>query len=493
MFRTLFAILTTLSPLAALDLEISPDDAGVLSIHGITLALVVSETGNRPTAQDRSSVKAVGAVKREGGHFELTGSLVPSVAKTPLSLTQKLSNTGSNWVLSYRLEGIGKGVIDVRLAIRMPGKASEGKAVTFKGNAIPLPLEADTYQLFPDGQTPELAVPVKGGDLLFQGEPMTVFLQDRRGKGQDWFEARIQLTRTGEVATGSFTLSLVPTGSAVGSAANVPPPWEKYPKIQVLKDIAYLDGDRAEKMDLYRPDIDPRDRLPAVLVIHGGGWSGGDKDGARERQICETLAKAGFVAATINYLLAKKGEPSWPTNIHDVKTAIKFLKARSARYGIDPDHMGTIGGSAGGHLAMLMAWTGDDPRLESPTFPGVSSKVQAVVDLYGVPDVRLPLSKGTKGCGEGWTGLSAEKEPALFALLSPITHVRGTGAPVFILHGTADTTVPLSQSETLIAALKAAKARHQVRIVPDAPHTFLIEGPKGDFRAEIIQFFKDNL
>lgn len=493
MTRGFIAFLLSL-PLAAAPLELTLDPSGSISVSGLSLGLVVSETGNKPTMQDKLSVKAEGGGPREAdGLWELKGQFIPGVSKKPLTFSQTVKKDGEQWVVSYSVEGLENNVIDVRMAARLPGKAFEGKAVTFQGRSIPLPLEADTYQLIPDGKTAELALPAKGGDLKVGGGPFVAFLQDRRGKGQDWFECRVQLTRNGSEAKGVFTLSLVPAGSLAGAGAEAAPSWAKYQKVKVEKDLAYLDGDRSEKLDIYRPDAEVKERMPAVLIIHGGGWSGGDKADTRERQIGETLARAGFVAASVNYLLSKKDEPSWPTNIHDVKTAVRYLRSRASKLGIDPERIGTIGGSAGGHLSMLLAWTGDDPRLDPPAYPGVSTKIQAVVDLYGVPDVRLPLSKSTRGCGEGWTGLKAETSGDLFALLSPVTHVRSDGAPVFILHGTADTTVPLAQTEALVKVLEANKARYKLKVVEGAPHTFLIDGPKGDFRGEIVKFFLENL
>jgi dipeptidyl aminopeptidase/acylaminoacyl peptidase len=142
---------------------------------------------------------------------------------------------------------------------------------------------------------------------------------------------------------------------------------------------------------------------------------------------------------------------------------------------------------------MLMGWTGDDARLESPAFPGVSSRIHAVVDLYGVPDIRLPLSKGTRACGEGWIGGKMAEQPALFELLSPISHITNDSAPVLILHGTADTTVPISQTEALVKVLEARRARYQYKVVPDAPHTFLISSTPGDCRELIVNSFRENL
>src|SRR5687768_7447602 len=126
-------------------------------------------------------------------------------------------------------------------------------------------------------------------------------------------------------------------------------------------------------------------------MIHGGGWVGGDKAAAREFNIGTTLAAAGYVCASVNYKL--KGDDRWPTNLFDCKNAVRFLRTRAVQYQVAPDRIGVIGGSAGGHLALMVAYTSDLPEL-TPTaaantpYPGVSDGVRCVVDLYGITDPR---------------------------------------------------------------------------------------------------------
>lgn len=472
------------------------DKSGQVTLGATQIWLVLSETGNKPTAQDVKTVKVESGYPSEAdGLWTLKGTLTVGTSKKSFAFTQRVKKNEDHLEMDWHVEGLGSEIIDARIALRMPGKEFEGKAVVISGSPVALPLEPDTFMMVPDQQMSSLALPGKGGDLLISGEAFTAFIQDRRKMGNDWFEARVQLKREGAIASGKLLLKAIPAGSAiVEKGPDGPPAWQRYPKFDIQKDIPYLGPERKEALDLYIPQTPLQsDRFPAVLVIHGGGWSGGDKADAREKQIAETLARAGFVAASVNYLLSTKEAPSWPTNIHDVKTAIRFLRANAAKYKIAPDKFGTIGGSAGGHLSMLMGWTGDEPRLDPPAFPGVSTRIHAIVDLYGVPDVRLPLSKGTRGCGEGWTGLKMSEHPALFELLSPITHVTNDGAPVLILHGTLDTTVPIGQTEALVKVLEARKARYQYKVVPDAPHTFLISSKYGDFREMIVNFFREHL
>src|SRR5262249_57084433 len=94
-------------------------------------------------------------------------------------------------------------------------------------------------------------------------------------------------------------------------------------------------------------------RYPGIVIIHGGGWTGGTKRGAREQNIGTNLAKNGYVCISIDYLLASQDKPTWPQNLHDCKTAVRWLRANAENYRVDPDHIGVIGGSPGRHPAPI--------------------------------------------------------------------------------------------------------------------------------------------
>ena len=139
--------------------------------------------------------------------------------------------------------------------------------------------------------------------------------------------------------------------------AKKPAPLPKPPAGVVIEEnVAYLAEGRTETADLYLPaKRDPKDRSPAVVIIHGGGFTGGDKAAAREFNIGTNLALNGYVAMSINYALASKDNPTWPKNIQDCMTAVRWLRKNAERLQIDADHIGTIGGSAGGHLTAMLA------------------------------------------------------------------------------------------------------------------------------------------
>ncbi len=215
-------------------------------------------------------------------------------------------------------------------------------------------------------------------------------------------------------------------------------------EVTIEKDIPYLGPDRQEKLDLYRPADAPKpgERRPGIVIIHGGGWTGGDKGAKREINIGTTLAAHGYVCVSINYALASKGHPTWPTNLQDCKRAVRWLRKNADQYSIDPDHIGAIGGSAGGHLTAMLAVTGPEEGLEPAEDPGYSSRVQAVVPMY--PGSASSINRDHVM----FPGTRAEV-PEMYRAATPTSHVTKDDAPMLILHGTADPLVPTSQSQGL--------------------------------------------
>ena len=257
-------------------------------------------------------------------------------------------------------------------------------------------------------------------------------------------------------------------------------------EVSIEKNIPYLGEGRQELMDIYRPNNEQRGGHPAILAIHGGGWSGGKRDAAREQQMGDVFAKAGFVVASIDYMLTAGDKPSWPQNLYDCKTAVRFLRKNAARFNINPDRIGVIGGSAGGHLAMMVAFTGGNPKLDPPgPYGEYSTQVQAVVDLYGIPQM-----------DEHHTGKNMLKglaSPETYRDASPVTYVNSNSAPLLMMHGTADKTVPIAWSDEFEQILKARQANYIYKRVEGAPHTFLINSKYGDFRELIVGFFRRHL
>jgi len=265
---------------------------------------------------------------------------------------------------------------------------------------------------------------------------------------------------------------------------------EKY-EVRVEKDISYGPASY-EKCDLYTPAVTvPKKRFPGIVIIHGGGWVGGDKGLEREQNIGNTLAENGYVCISINYLLAEEGKTSWPTNIYNCKTAVQFLRKNSDLYNVDADHIGVIGGSAGGHLSAMVGLVGPEAGLEPHRkYKGVSSRVQAVVPLYGVHN----LVNFTKTDNlEKFLGASKNENPSLWALASPVNHISRHDPPFLIIHGTADPLVPLQQSVELHEKLRENGIDSRLVIVEGAPHSFHLQPQQQDLRPLVLAFFNKNL
>jgi acetyl esterase/lipase len=260
-------------------------------------------------------------------------------------------------------------------------------------------------------------------------------------------------------------------------------------KVLIERGVMYLPEGRQELADLYLPlNRQAATRSPAVVIIHGGGWTGGKRDAARELNIGTTLAAHGYVGLSIDYLLATESAPSWPQNIHDCKTAVRWLRANAERLQIDPNHIGVIGGSAGGHLTSLVALTGAADGLDpSAPYGEFSCAVQCAVPMYGSAEVRDSSNAKTM------LGKTREDAPELYKLASPITHIDSHDPPFLILHGTADKTVPVEQSEILAAALKKGGVEHQLVLVRDAPHTFHLQPKQQDLRPLVLAFLDKHL
>jgi len=259
--------------------------------------------------------------------------------------------------------------------------------------------------------------------------------------------------------------------------------------VRIEKAISYLPEGRAEKADLYLPPkFDEGKKYPGVLIIHGGGWSGGKRDAEREINIGTTLASHGYVCMSIDYLLhdAASDKPCWPQNLHDCKTAVRWLRANRERLHLDAERIGVIGGSAGGHLSCLVGYTQPKDGLDpAGPYADQSCAVNCVVDLYGPVEFSardvMPL-RNTRA-----------EAPDLYKAFTVTTYLDTNDPPTLIMHGTADTTVPLAQSELLAAALKEKNVEHQLVVVEGAPHTFHLQPKQKDLRPTVLEFFAKHL
>ena len=265
-----------------------------------------------------------------------------------------------------------------------------------------------------------------------------------------------------------------------------------YPKtVAVMKDVAYLGGTRKEKADIYSPlDHDKSKPLPGIIVIHGGGFNDGDKARGRELNISESLTLKGYVCMSINYKLRRmQGQVTWPQSVHDAKAAVRYLRKEAANLGVDPEKIGVIGCSAGGNLAMMLATTGLADGFDAVAgepYQDISARVTCAIDLYGAVDLMnyhdMKMFAKTR-----------EEAPELYKKGSPITYLDAKDPPMLLVHGTADVTVPLSQSETYLKIAKEKGAPCLLEVIPEAPHPFDLQPKQRDLRPLVTGFFDQHL
>lgn len=261
------------------------------------------------------------------------------------------------------------------------------------------------------------------------------------------------------------------------------------PGTQVHRDLEYVPGGHArQKLDLYLPSKADHP-LPVVVWIHGGGWTGGSKDGCP----AVFLVTKGFAVASINYRLSQHAV--FPAQIEDCKAAIRWLRANAKKYNLDASRVGVWGASAGGHLVALLGTTGDVKELEGNEGNlDQSSRVQCVVDWFGPTDLTKTDAVGEKARSAvtGLLGgpLEEKKEKALLA--SPVHYVSKDDAPILIMHGDKDEIVPIAQSELLDKVLRQTGVQCTFVCIPGNGH-----GGRGfaslQTRETIEQFFEKHL
>jgi acetyl esterase/lipase len=246
------------------------------------------------------------------------------------------------------------------------------------------------------------------------------------------------------------------------------------PGIHLTADIEYRRGGTyCWKLDIAVPARRIRRPTPALVLVHGGGWCSCDKTSGMEIDLIRRFAHDGYVALSVNYRLSQ--DARFPAQIQDVKCAVRWLRAHARQYGVDPNAIGAIGSSAGGHLVELLGLVPPEAGLEGDgPYRDRSSAVQAVVSFCGPSD----LTAFTKAVQAG--GASAVRQllagpPATYIdrarVASPVTYVSRHAPPMLLVHGNGDETVPVAQSKLLAAKLRRAGAKDvSLVIVKGAPH-----------------------
>jgi acetyl esterase/lipase len=244
-------------------------------------------------------------------------------------------------------------------------------------------------------------------------------------------------------------------------------------RVEKVRNLDYWgDGRHAHRLDVYRPRERGRD-APVLVYIHGGGWVIGDK---REQGLPMMLylAAQGWVCVTVNYRLSPGA--TWPDHLVDCKRAVAWVRENIAAHGGDPSFVAVSGGSAGGHLAALVALTAGEDHMQ-PGFEGRDTSVDACIPFYGVYD--FTNRDGVRGSGFAWfIGRTVLKKrmrdhPEAFRDASPMDHV-GAGAPPFmVVHGANDSLVPVAEARSFVRMLRQMGTRPVVYAeLPGAQHSF---------------------
>ena len=212
--------------------------------------------------------------------------------------------------------------------------------------------------------------------------------------------------------------------------------------VTVLPDIAYREGNDAWKLDLAMPKERGDAPRPAIVYIHGGGWTKGDKRGKGIGAVLHYAAK-GYVCISVNYRL----DVDKKACVEDVKCATRWLRAHAEEYNLDPDRIGAAGNSSGGHLALMLAVCPASAGLEGDgPYQEYSSMVQAA-HCSSTPIM------------PGFRGLRGKPADPDVQKIQPMTYVSGDVPPLYFIHGTEDTKAPVCFLDDFVKALREAGAK----------------------------------
>jgi acetyl esterase/lipase len=209
-------------------------------------------------------------------------------------------------------------------------------------------------------------------------------------------------------------------------------------RIVVLDDIAYRSGPSSSwRLDLAMPEGFGPSPKPAIVIIHGGGWTAGSRRARPYRSMLTEYALKGYVTLSVGYRL--HGEAPFPASVEDVDCAVRWLRAHASQFNVDPDRIGAYGHSAGAHLALMLASSPPAPAIRSDCEWNAHSSALTSV-AAGAPPTILPARLGDSG------------------RYSPATYPSGRMIPILIIAGTADRVVTIESVDEYVEKLKAAGA-----------------------------------
>jgi acetyl esterase/lipase len=262
--------------------------------------------------------------------------------------------------------------------------------------------------------------------------------------------------------------------------------------VEITKELVYAEVDSKKlTLDIYKPT---GKKDPYLIVwVHGGAWHSGNKENPPLG-----LLPFGYALASVDFRASI--EKPFPADVHDIKAAIRFLRANANKYGYKSDKIIIWGSSSGGHLAALVATTNNNLTLEGNlgNYPNTSSAVQACIDFYGPTNFLTILNQSTPhGLNVRLPALAIllgkplEQVTELAKLASPVHQVDSTDPPMFIVHGEQDIQVPINQSIELWSVYKTKNLKTQIEFIPNAGHSDPAYAKK-DLMEKIDVFLKGN-
>ena len=284
-------------------------------------------------------------------------------------------------------------------------------------------------------------------------------------------------------------LAIVVSGWLSIAAATADEPRVSQP-LKTEYDVVYTEaGGTKLAIDIARPGSG-NGPFPAVLAIHGGAWRQGNKKDMRPLLL--ELARRGYVAASPEYRFCPK--ETFPAQVHDVKAAVRFLKAHAKDYHLDPERVGAVGFSAGAHLAMMLGVTGPEDGLEGNVASDApTSKVLAVVNYFGPTDLGADdLPPVSRGLVKDFLGGTIEEKREAAAKASPLTYVNKGDAPILSFQGTKDPLVPHTQATKLADAQTKAGVPGRVELLLGFGHGWAGDDLK-ETAEETYAFFNKHL
>ncbi|MFQ5352069.1 MAG: alpha/beta hydrolase fold domain-containing protein, partial [Candidatus Binatia bacterium] len=247
-----------------------------------------------------------------------------------------------------------------------------------------------------------------------------------------------------------------------------------HPEVECIHDIRYLRVRGIDlKLDIYRHRSIP-ENCPTLMQVHGGGWV----IGSRKEQglpLMNQMASRGWCCISVSYRLSPHA--TFPEHLIDLKHAIRWIKENGRQYGANPDFLVVTGGSAGGHLASLLALTANDPEYQ-PGFKDIDTSVAGCVPFYGIYDFtdregRLYHDGMMKLLERKVMKASIEEDPEAYRKASPVDRLHEAAPPFFVIHGDRDTLAPVSEARAFVAALQEVSSSPVAYAeVPGGQHAF---------------------